>query len=35
MNHEHQKPDLDPSIIVLGLGYATSFLVAIAWVATL
>jgi hypothetical protein len=35
MTHEQTTLDLDPSIIILALGYATTFLVAIGWVATL
>ena len=35
MQREQHTLDLDPSIIILGLSYATSFLVAIGWVATL
>lgn len=29
-----QMLDIDPSMIILGLGYATSLLVAIGWLAT-
>lgn len=29
-----QMLDIDPSTIILGLGYATSLLVAIGWLAT-
>ncbi len=35
MTHNVQKQDLDPQMIIMGLGYATSLLVAIGWVATL
>lgn len=35
MTYDEQKQDLDPSIILLGLGYATTLLVIIGWVATL
>ena len=31
-NNEHL--DIDPSMIILGIGYATVLLVAIGWVAT-
>jgi hypothetical protein len=30
-----QRPEFDPATIILGLGYATSLIVAIGWVATL
>ena len=34
---DHDKPnlDIDPSMIILGLGYATSLIVAIGWLASL
>jgi hypothetical protein len=35
MKREQQTLDLDPSMIILGLSYATLLLVAIGWVATL
>jgi hypothetical protein len=35
MTYDEQKQDLDPTIIILGLGYATTLLVIIGWVATL
>lgn len=35
MTYEEQRPELDPATIILGLGYATSLLVTIGWVATL
>ena len=35
MNHEGQKLDIDATMILMGLGYASSLLVAIGWVATL
>ena len=35
MTHGGQRPELDPVTIVLGLGYATSLIVVIGWVATL
>ncbi len=35
MTYNKQKPKLDPEMIIMGLGYATSLLVAIGWVATL
>ncbi len=35
MTNEHSQLDLEPSIIILGIGYATSFLVLIGWLATL
>jgi hypothetical protein len=31
----YDKQDMDASIIILGLGYACTFLVVIGWVATL
>ena len=35
MNHDGQKLDIDPVMLLLGLGYATGLLTAIGWVATL
>jgi hypothetical protein len=35
MTYNEQKQDIDPQMIVLALGYATSIIVAIGWVATL
>lgn len=35
MTYDEQKQDLDPTIIILGLGYASTLLVIIGWVATL
>jgi len=35
MTYNEQKPELDAQMIILGLGYATSLIVAIGWVATL
>ena len=35
MTYDEQKQDLDPTIIILGLGYASILLVIIGWVATL
>ena len=35
MTYDEQKQDLDPTIIILGLGYASALLVVIGWVATL
>ena len=35
MTNEQMPLDLEPSMIILGLAYATSFLTLIAWVATL
>jgi hypothetical protein len=35
MTYDEQNQDLDPTIIILGLGYASAFLVLIGWVATL
>ncbi len=32
--HENTMLDIDPSMIILGLGYATFLIVAIGWVAT-
>lgn len=34
-DHTDQMLDIDPSMIILGLGYATSLLLAIGWLATL
>jgi hypothetical protein len=34
MTYDDQKLDLDPTMIILGLGYATALLVIIGWVAT-
>jgi len=35
MTYDEQKLDLDPTIIILGLVYASSILLAIGWVASL
>ena len=35
MTYDEQNQDLDPTIILLGLGYATTLMVIIGWVATL
>jgi hypothetical protein len=35
MTYDEQNQDLDPTIIILGLGYATALMVIIGWVATL
>jgi len=35
MNYDEQELDLDPAMIILGLGYASALLVVIGWVATL
>jgi len=35
MTYDEQKHDLDPTIIILGFGYACTLLVIIGWVATL
>ena len=35
MTFDQQNQDLDPTIILLGLGYASMLLVAIGWVASL
>ena len=35
MTFDQQNQDLDPEIILLGLGYASMLLVAIGWVASL
>lgn len=35
MTYNEQKLELDPAMIILGLGYATALLVAIGWIATL
>ena len=34
MTYDEQNLDLDPTLIILGLGYASIFLIAIAWVAS-
>ncbi len=34
MTYDEQKPDLDPTIVILALGYASALLVVIGWVAT-
>jgi len=35
MNYDDQRLDIDPTIIILGLGYASFLLTTIAWVASL
>ena len=35
MTYDEQRQDLDPAIIILGLGYASTLLAIIGWVATL
>jgi len=35
MTYDEQNQDLDPMIIILGLGYAAALLALIGWVATL
>ena len=35
MTFDQQNQDLDPTIILLGLGYACMLLVAVGWVASL
>ena len=35
MTYDDQRNELDPVSIVLGLGYATSLIVLIGWLATL
>ena len=35
MTFEEQTQDMDPTIIILGLGYASMLLVAIGWLATI
>ena len=35
MTYDEQIKDLDPAIIILGLGYASALLTIIGWVATL
>ena len=35
MTYDEQVQDLDATIIILGLGYASTLLVIIGWVATL
>ena len=34
MTHNDQRLDIDATLILLALGYASTFLVAIGWVAT-
>jgi hypothetical protein len=34
MTYDEQNLDLDPTIIILGLGYACTLLVIIGWVAS-
>ena len=34
MTYDEQKLDLDPTLIILGLGYACALLIAIGWVAS-
>jgi len=33
--NEHQNLDIDPAMIILGLGYATTLIVLVAWVASI
>ena len=33
--NENQNLDIDPATIILGLGYATTLIVLIAWVASI
>ena len=33
--NENQNLDIDPATIVLGLGYATTLIVLVAWVASI
>jgi len=35
MTYDEKKRELAPQMIIMGLGYLTSFLVVIGWVATL
>jgi len=35
MTYDEKKRELTPQMIIMGLGYFTSFLVVIGWVATL
>jgi len=35
MTYNEQKQELDPRTIIMGLGYVTSLLVAVGWIATL
>jgi hypothetical protein len=35
MTYDEQEPELDSVTIILGLGYATTLIVLIGWVATL
>ena len=34
MTYDHERPELDAQMIILGLGYATGLLVIVGWVAT-
>ena len=34
MTYEDKQLDLDPTMIIMGLGYASALLVLIGWVAT-
>ena len=34
MTYDEQKLDLDPTLIILGLGYACALLVVIGWIAS-
>lgn len=34
MTHNEQRLDIDATMVLLALGYASTFLVAIGWVAT-
>jgi len=33
--NENQNLDIDPAMIILGLGYATTLVVLVAWVASI
>lgn len=35
MTYDEQNQDLDPTMIILGLGYASALMLIIGWVATL
>jgi hypothetical protein len=34
MTYDHERPELDAELIILGLGYATGLLVIVGWIAT-
>jgi len=34
MTYDHERPEPDAQMIILGLGYATGLLVIVGWIAT-